>query len=446
MGTWGSGPFDHDAAADFLDQLQAGPARVVTKVLRQIARTPLGTYIDVDDGGAAWAACELVALAFGHGSTAALSEAALDHAGRLAPREEQRRLAVDVLSRIGDRATSELAALWHEGAQGAQFDASLADLRTRLEAASSGPREGSKARTGDVIGLAAAAESVELVVVQVVGPGEVAVLAGVYPTDAAALEAVTTRSARRVPAPVHELLRQGRRLGNVPVRKDLKGKKLYADEAGGSAEYMLATASGGGVRIVAYDEACDCDLLRPHRAADIRAVALGTSPVRRVRSPEEREAELVARNAARWVARRDITTPDPFGDMASLESLVKWMEDYGVENAVRRFHDLAVGAAGYGRPSEDPERRSFAFAAIVAVWLKAWSLERWPAALAGRLPAAPNKQLMEQALRAARTLAGQVITLDAELRMIWEHGPDRGAELHATVASLQRALSSASVR
>jgi hypothetical protein len=67
MGTWGPGPFDNDAAADFLGALQASPSRVVAKALREIVRTPVGEYIDVDDGGAAWAASELVALAFGRG-------------------------------------------------------------------------------------------------------------------------------------------------------------------------------------------------------------------------------------------------------------------------------------------------------------------------------------------------------------------------------------------
>jgi hypothetical protein len=63
---------------------------------------------------------------------------------------------------------------------------------------------------------------------------------------------------------------------------------------------------------------------------------------------------------------------------------------------------------------------SYAFAGIVALWSKAWSHDVWPAALKGRLPAAPDKKLMDQALSAARTLVGQVITRDSELRMIWE--------------------------
>ncbi len=441
MGTWGPGPFESDAAADFLDQLDAGPARAVAKALRDIAKMQPGEAIDVDAGGAAWAACELIALAFGRGDTDAVDDSILDLVERLSPKEDQRRLAIDVLARITDPTTSELASLWHEGTEGPRFDASLAHLRTRLEAASDGPRELLKAKKGDVLCFPAGSESHDLVVVQVVGPGELAVFEGTQREDSAALEAVKNLPARRVPAPVNKLLRRGRVIGNLPVRKDLKGKKLYADESGVIDGYVLATASGGGVRVVSYEEARDCDLLRPHGEDAIRAVALGTSPIRRVRSPEERQAEFAARNATAWAARREATTPGCFGDVENLASLVQWMEDYGVTNAVRRFHDEAVGAQGYGRPNEYPERRSFAFAGIVALWRNTWPNALWPAALNGRLPAAPNEELMEQALYAARTLAGRVITRDSELRMIWEGGPDRGAALHEAVASLQKALS-----
>jgi hypothetical protein len=441
MGTWGSGPFANDAAADFLDQLHAGPARAVAKALRDITKMQAGQYIDVDAGGAAWAACELVALAFGQGDSAALDDSILDVVGRLAPKEDQRRLALEVLTRIADPATSELAGLWHEGAEGPQFDASLKHLRTRLESASNGPRELPKAKRGDVICLPAASDSLEVFLVQVVGPGELAVFEGTHLNDSAALEAVKRRPARRVPAPVNNLLRRGRVLGNVPIRKDLKGKKLYASEAGPITGYILATANWGGVRTVEYDEVRASDVLHAYDEDAIRAVALGTSSIQRVRSPEEREAELVAQNAPKWAARREATTPGCFGDVENLERLVKWMEDYGVTNAVQRFHDEAVGAQGYGRPNEDPERRSFAFAGIVALWRKTWADDVWPAALNGRLPAAPSMELFDQALSAARTLAGQVLTRDSELRMIWEEGPDRGGRLHAEIASLRKALS-----
>jgi hypothetical protein len=125
MGTWGPGPFDNDAAADFIVELQASSLRLVAKTLRAIARAPAGKCIDVDEGGAGWAACEMVALAFGYSGTAALDDNILDLAAKLRPKEEQRLLALEVLPRIADPANSELAGLWHEGGDGAQFDAAL---------------------------------------------------------------------------------------------------------------------------------------------------------------------------------------------------------------------------------------------------------------------------------------------------------------------------------
>jgi hypothetical protein len=47
---------------------------------------------------------------------------------------------------------------------------------------------------------------------------------------------------------------------------------------------------------------------------------------------------------------------------------------------------------------------------------------------------------MTKALAAARTLADEVLTRDAELRLIWDEAADQGAELRRWVADLQRAL------
>lgn len=115
-----------------------------------------------------------------------------------------------MLPRNADRTTSELAALWHEGRDGTPFEASLADLRARLEAASEGARERPTAKTGDVITLLVAPSSTERVMVQVVGPGEVAVFEGTCDDEAVAREWVKNRPARRVPTSVSHLLRRGR--------------------------------------------------------------------------------------------------------------------------------------------------------------------------------------------------------------------------------------------
>jgi hypothetical protein len=47
---------------------------------------------------------------------------------------------------------------------------------------------------------------------------------------------------------------------------------------------------------------------------------------------------------------------------------------------------------------------------------------------------------MIRARRAAPELADRVLTRDAELRLIWDAGPDHGAELRKFVTALQRAL------
>ena len=139
-------------------------------------------------------------------------------------------------------------------------------------------------------------------------------------------------------------------------------------------------------------------------------------------------------------SRRRDTTPGPFGDVAHLTRLLEWIEEYGIDNAVQRFHEESIGQMGYGRPSEDPERRSYAFAGLVALWQGTLSKDLWPAELGARLPPRPNKRLMAQALAAARILASRVLTPDAELRLIWEDASDRGAELRRWVQSLTAAL------
>jgi hypothetical protein len=441
MGTWGPGPFANDAAAEFLDMLRASSARVVTKVLREIAGAPAGKYIDVDDGGAGWAACEMVALAFGYGDDSELlDDHVLDLAGKLRPNEEHRLLALEVLQRIADRDHSELSGLWHEGGDGAKFDTALEHLRVRLQAASQGARQLSKPRPGDVIALPDAPSTARLIVVQVVGSGEVAVFEGTCADDKAAIDCVRGRSARRVPVSVNKLVRRGRVLGNVPLRKDLRGKRLYAGEAGAIEQYILMTASAGGIRQVPYEEAREYDEHRHYDKDAICAIALGTQQVARVRSPDEREAALRVRNAEKWATRRHITTPGPFGDVVFLRGLLQWIEQYGIDNAVKRQHDVAIGMQGYGRPNENSERYSYAFAGLVAIWRGTWPRDMWPAELAGRLPSRPNDELMTQALNAARLLAGRVLTRDAELRLIWDDAPDNGAALRKLIASLQQAL------
>lgn len=128
MGTWDAGPFDNDAAADFLGDSGASP-QAIASVLRRCADAGPSDYLDVDDGQPAIAACELVALGFGYGNLAKAPPTIRAMARALGPNESLRVLAIRALGPIRDAKRSEIAGLWaHDPA----FDASLADLLTRL--------------------------------------------------------------------------------------------------------------------------------------------------------------------------------------------------------------------------------------------------------------------------------------------------------------------------
>jgi hypothetical protein len=440
MGAWGSGPFDNDDAADFLGTLEAWPSKGLTNALRKIASAEPGAYIEIDAGSAGWAACEIVALTFGRSDSAAIDDRVLEIVRRVRPQEGTRLLALSILPRIADRELSELAGLWHEGSDGSAFDAAIDQLASRLRDAASGARALPAPKSGDVFALPGNPLSDGLVVVQVVNGRELAVFDGTYASDAAALLCTKDHQARRVPTSVSKLTRECRLLGNMPVRKDLKGQKLYAMEGAPFEDYYLATALGGGYRSVSYEEARVYEANEFHEVDDLRAVARGARPISRVRSPDEREAAFRAEKDADWAKRRAITTPGPFGDIADLNLLIEWMKEFGVENAVNRFHDEAIGRQMYGRPNEASERSSYAFAGIVALWRGTWRREMWPSTPAVQLPPHPGDELMARAETAARILARRVVTRDAELRLIWDGAPDGGAEFRTIVSSLQTAL------
>ncbi len=131
MGTWDAGPFDNDAAADFLSDSGSSP-RALAATLRRCAEASSGDYLDVDDGQTAIAAAELVALGLGYGNLDAMSDEVRSIVRRLGPNEELRLLAIEAIPRIRDRTQSEVASLWaHDPA----FDARLVGLYERLIAA-----------------------------------------------------------------------------------------------------------------------------------------------------------------------------------------------------------------------------------------------------------------------------------------------------------------------
>ena len=129
MGTWDSGPFDNDAAVDFLSETN-GSSATLAAILRRCSDAD--DYLDVDDGQPAIAVCELVALALGYGNLDTAPSKVRRFARKLGPNESLRLLAIRALGHIRDPKRSEIASLWaHEPG----FDARLADLHDRLTAA-----------------------------------------------------------------------------------------------------------------------------------------------------------------------------------------------------------------------------------------------------------------------------------------------------------------------
>lgn len=136
MGTWDTGPFDNDGAADLLDDVAAMPGPSTAQKLLAIIDAAPDAYLDVDDGQAAVAACELVALGFGYGRLSDAPDAVTDLARVLGPDDTLRLVAIRAVPRIRDRRHSELAQLWDADPS---FDASLGDLIARLQEAGDEP-------------------------------------------------------------------------------------------------------------------------------------------------------------------------------------------------------------------------------------------------------------------------------------------------------------------
>jgi hypothetical protein len=403
---------------------------------------PSTAFLEVDLAAAAWAACEVVAAAFGR-SDSGEDDSVRKLAREVAQSTELRELALRALPRISNKVSSELAGLWHDESKGAQFDSAIENLRRRLEAADGEPRNAERARIGDFLALPTSPGSNEVVLVQVVGRNQVSVFEGTYQLDvcqqdAAVAELLKRRSAVRVRAMVSAIVRSGLKVGNGSPRGDEKSDKIYAAEDGGLGYFLILP--NGGTRTTSYDEAKKYERLHVYDADGVRGIAISGFSAERVRPPAEREGELRRRHDATWAARRKTTTPGPFGDVEQLRRFVDWVERFGVDNAVREFDQEARGESRYGRPDEAAERRSYAFAALVALWRGGIPPEQWPEELKGRKPPAPTGDLMSVALNAARTLASQVITADAELRLLWDETPAGAAELRAAVAALRAAL------
>ena len=86
-------------------------------------------YLDVDDGQAAVAAAELVALGYGYGKLDDVTPNIRRLVKTLSPNEDLRLLAIRALPRILDLETSELAGLWEDDDE---LEPGIRDLIARL--------------------------------------------------------------------------------------------------------------------------------------------------------------------------------------------------------------------------------------------------------------------------------------------------------------------------
>lgn len=139
MGTWDTGPFDNDDAADwayaFEDTDATAGLAIIETTLRAAAQYPAADYMDIDDGAPAVAAAALLARIV-DGEPPGDSEKAYDNApftwaARTSPvpPPELAELAARALDRV-TAPRSELASLWDEA--GPEWRSGIDALATRL--------------------------------------------------------------------------------------------------------------------------------------------------------------------------------------------------------------------------------------------------------------------------------------------------------------------------
>jgi len=133
MGTWGTGAFDNDTAADWLYALEeVGDLSLIETTIASVLDGD-DEYLDADVAAKALAACEVVARLLGrrgvlHASTETLDKWVETHS--LSPSNELLESARKAIGRVlsGD---SELRELWSES-EGTDWLAAVEDLRLRL--------------------------------------------------------------------------------------------------------------------------------------------------------------------------------------------------------------------------------------------------------------------------------------------------------------------------
>ncbi len=131
MGTWGTGWFENDAAADFVGEVEdarpsARPALIVGR-LRSIAGQR--GYIEGSDADEGLAAAALIALAGGAGAAVAKGVTA---STLPAPDAATLTLAGSVVTRLSSPDENEWFELWSEAGQAEAATARLSELQQAL--------------------------------------------------------------------------------------------------------------------------------------------------------------------------------------------------------------------------------------------------------------------------------------------------------------------------
>ena len=134
MGTWDSGPFDNDSAADFANHLDTLPedkrAEAIREALHEAAHYSEDDYMDDDIGIYAIAAAALVARELADGARfVSNSPGPKEPLPPLPP--ELKTLAITAIDRT-TAANSELNSLWSEGCDDSDWHRGTRELRAAL--------------------------------------------------------------------------------------------------------------------------------------------------------------------------------------------------------------------------------------------------------------------------------------------------------------------------
>lgn len=439
MGAFGTGPFDNDDALDLLSECVDSPA-LTLRVALQAAQ---GDYVEVDAGGRAWAAAEIVALAFGRGELTDLPSSAAELVLRIKPNDTLRALALRAIERLG-REGSELAELWAETPDEDTFRARLEDLRSRLVDAASGPRAIAKPKKGDVLALV---HDGFVFAAQTISAREVVVFEGALAEADDDLRALTARAGHRVVVQPSVVL-GARVLGSAPVARAFRGTKRYAHvDPFDVAIYGVGPARARELDWVGFDEARGLDVCHEHDRAELAAIARGERRPTRAPSPEQRLASLRERMAEVWARERERLTPHPLASAVSLRCLFGPFRT-PADKLVMQWSSRVLGhtspfttledADGPETTSWQEDRDASTFAGLVALWVEGFGKDVWPSDLP--IPDPPQPALLPEAIHSARIATQPLRSVESGLRQLWEAGPDGGAAFQHHLDALDAAL------